>query len=36
MTEIVALFIGLLGLVIACIDLGYQFGKDIANRKDRP
>ena len=34
--KLVALFIGLFSLVIACIGLGYQFGKDISNRKDRP
>ena len=34
--ELVALFIGILSLVIACIGLGYHFGKDISKRKDRP
>ena len=34
--ELVALFIGLLSLVIACIGLGYQFGKDISYILDHP
>ena len=34
--ELVALFIGLLSLVIACIGLGHQFGTAISNSKDRP
>ena len=31
--EVAALFIGLFALIIACISLGYQFGKDIHKQK---